>query len=278
MHLNEWIAPVLGVFAARLALELQRIKIVNELRAVNNRLEARVVERTAALQKSNDELRAFSYSVSHDLRTPVRTINSFLSIVYEDHLQNIPTEAIDHLDRIQRAGIKLNSLIDDLLSLARITEKSILLKKFDLTKLIYETCDELMLLYAERNIILHVDANLSAWADEGLVRILMFNLISNALKYTRDPDQSKIEIGVIKEVIPTYFVRDNGIGMDMAYAAKIFQPFQRLHNESEFSGNGVGLATVQRIIDRHGGKIWVHSQPEQGSTFFFTLGDQKPIS
>lgn len=279
MALNNWTAPVLGVFASRLALELQRKIAVDELRELNESLEERIKERTRELEASNSELAAFSYSVSHDLRSPVRTINSFMDILYEDFGDQIPEEAFDSLDRIKRAGRKLNTLIDDMLGLAQVSSAEMLRQKVNISDLVANEIQLLREQYPDRDIDVIVAPDLHAWGDKGLITILYQNLLSNAWKYTTKNTKPRIEIGQqsVQGEEPVYFVRDNGVGFDMQYSKNLFSPFRRLHKEEDFEGNGVGLATVFRVINRHGGRIWPESEVGKGATFYFNLGEAKPI-
>ena len=278
MELNEWTAPVLGVFASRLAIELQRKRAVDELQQLNNTLEERIIERTRDLEASNRELAAFSYSVSHDLRAPVRTINSFMSILFEDFGDQFTSEAFDYLQRIKRAGKKLDHLIDDLLELSRVTRTEMLRKRVNISRLVNEEVQVLQEMNPERKIDIRVADKMESWGDEGLLKILFQNLLSNAWKYTTQNDAPFIEIGKIDtNGSPKFYVKDNGIGFDMKYSDQLFQPFQRLHTDQEFEGNGVGLATILRIINRHGGDIQPESEVGKGTTFYFSLGESKPI-
>lgn len=278
MELNEWIAPVLGVFASRIAIELQRKNAVSELEELNQSLEQRIKERTHELEASNKELAAFSYSVSHDLRAPVRTINSFMELLYEDYGDQIPEGAFDCLDRVKRAGKKLDTLIDDLLALSKVSRAEMLRQKIDISSLV---ANEVQLLYEQfpdRNVSVDIMPGLESWGDRGLMSVLFQNLLSNAWKYTSKKEKAEIEVGQLNDAGDNaFYVRDNGVGFNMEYAGNLFRPFQRLHREDEFEGNGVGLATIMRIINRHGGKIWPESEVDIGTTFYFTLGDALPI-
>jgi signal transduction histidine kinase len=278
MDLNEWTAPVLGVFASRLAIELQRKRAVDDLQQLNNTLEERIIERTRDLEATNRELAAFSYSVSHDLRAPVRTINSFMTILFEDFGEQFTPEANDYLQRIKRAGKKLDHLIDDLLELSRVTRTEMLRKRVNISKLVKEEVQVLKEMSPERKIDIKISENMESWGDEGLLKILFQNLLSNAWKYTAQNNNPYIEIGEINtNGSHQFYVKDNGIGFDMKYSNQLFQPFQRLHSDQEFEGNGVGLATIMRIINRHGGSIQPESEVGKGTTFYFTLGESKPI-
>ncbi|MGD8572391.1 MAG: ATP-binding protein [Gammaproteobacteria bacterium] len=280
MELNEWTAPVLGVFASRLAIEIERKRAVDDLHALNESLEERIKERTHELEASNRELAAFSYSVSHDLRAPVRTINAFMDVLYEDFGEQIPEEAFDNLNRIKRAGKKLNQLIDDMLGLARVSRAEMVRQRVDIGKIARNEQALLQEQNPDRRVEVTIMPQIQVWGDEGLLTILYQNLLSNAWKYTaRNKDPAKIEVGMQKgeHGESVFFVSDNGVGFDMRYADKLFRPFQRLHSEEEFEGNGVGLATILRIVNRHGGTIWAESEVGKGATFYFTLGESLPI-
>jgi signal transduction histidine kinase len=274
MELNEWTAPVLGVFASRLAIEIQRKIAEQELQKLNETLERRIKERTRDLEISNQELNAFCYSVSHDLRAPVRTINSFVDILFEDFGGQLPGESQDYLDRIKRAGKKLDHLIDDLLQLSRVSRVDMSRRQINISKIVEEEVQLLRETHPDKLIDVQIAPGLETLGDEGLIRILFQNLLSNAWKYTGRTPDPVVQIGVKTiDHQKTFFVKDNGIGFDMRYVDKLFAPFQRLHSDAEFEGNGVGLATIKRIINRHGGNIWPESEIGHGTTFYFTFGE-----
>jgi len=278
MELNEWTAPVLGVFASRLTLEMQRKMAVEELYELNATLEKRINERTFALEESNRELTEFTSSVAHDLRAPVRVINSFVDIIFEDYFENIPGGCKDYLNRIKGSGLKLNRLIDDLLQLAQVGKQDMSLKRVDISALALDEFQALDEVDKARQVKSTIHSDMKAWGDEGLVRIILQNLIGNAWKYTSTTANASIEIGSLGEGKNTvYYVRDNGVGFSMEFSDKLFRPFERLHSEEQFEGNGVGLATTMRIIKRHSGKLWAESQPNEGAVFYFTLGQSQPI-
>lgn len=233
-------------------------------------LEQRVAERTAALEAANRELEAFSYSVSHDLRTPLRAIDGFSRALLTDNEAQLDDGGKRHLQRIRAASQRMAALIDDLLDLARITRVPLELAVCDLSALAEEVIAEIQKRAPERTIAVHIAPGLSARADVRMLRIVLENLLGNAWKFTAKHDQAEIWFGADAG---TFYVRDTGAGFDMAYADKLFVPFQRLHAAMEYEGTGVGLATVQRIITHHGGRIWAEAEVGKGATFYFTLGD-----
>jgi signal transduction histidine kinase len=236
-------------------------------------LEQRVRERTAALDASNQELEAFCYSVSHDLRSPLRAIDGFSQALLEDLDGKLDAESVGHLARIRAATQRMAALIDDLLSLSRITRTDLALKRVDLTAAARSICDELAASQPERDVKVAIDAGLEAVADPRLMRQVLENLLGNAWKFTSKQPAARIEFGAaLGESGPVYRVRDNGAGFDPAYADRLFGVFQRLHAMNDFPGTGVGLAIVERIVKRHGGRIWAESAVGKGATFYFTLG------
>jgi PAS domain S-box-containing protein len=245
-----------------------------EVRALAASLEQRVRERTAALEAANAELSAFSYSVSHDLRAPLRAIDGFSQVLLEDYTSVLDEAGQDALRRVRAASQRMGELIDDLLQLSRVSLAPLRRKPVDLGRLAREVAGSLQQTAPEREVEWVVPPELVVDGDARLLRGALENLLGNAFKFTGKQAQARIEVGVGEqggEVV--YFVRDNGAGFDMAYADRLFGAFQRLHAAAEFEGTGIGLATVQRIIHRHGGRIWAHSAgPGQGATFYFTLG------
>ncbi|ADI83876.2 sensor histidine kinase [Geobacter sulfurreducens] len=247
-----------------------------EIRTLNDQLELRVAERTAQLESANRELSSFSYSVSHDLRAPLRHIASYAQILLDEQGDKLNGEGVGILGRIHAAGVRMGELIDALLNLSRMSRDALRRRPVDLAALAGEILDELKNAEPERRVSVILPGRLECFADPDLIRSALRNLLENAWKYTaRNPDAA-IEFGVTQdEDTPVYYVKDNGTGFDMRYAGKLFEPFQRLHGEGEFGGTGVGLATVDRIIRRHGGRIWAEAELEKGATFYFTLGGEE---
>jgi PAS domain S-box-containing protein len=236
------------------------------------RAEEELQKSNAQLEAANKELEAFSYSVSHDLRAPLRTIDGFSKAVMEDYGELLPAEGREHLTRVRKAAQHMAQLIDDLLNLSRVARVPMKLSTVDLTKLAQDIIEELQRSQPERNVIFTSAPNLKVHGDANLLQIVLENLLSNAWKFTSKRERAEIELGSKRENGETvYFIRDNGAGFDMAYTSKLFGAFQRLHAMTDFPGTGVGLATVQRIIHRHGGRIWAEAELDKGATFFFTL-------
>jgi signal transduction histidine kinase len=234
-------------------------------------LEHRVAERTAALEASYRELEAFSYTVSHDLRTPLRAIDGFSRILLIDHGDKLDPGAQHYLQRILAGTRRMAALIDDLLELARITRAPVHREVLDLSGLAGDVVAELHKREPARTVAVDIAPGLSVHADPRLVRIALDNLLGNAWKFTARRDGAQIWFG---GETPTFHVRDNGAGFDMAFVDKLFAPFQRLHAVKDYDGTGIGLATVHRIVSHHGGRIWAEAEVGQGATFFFTLGDE----
>jgi signal transduction histidine kinase len=227
------------------------------------------------LQIANKELEAFSYSVSHDLRAPLRAIDGFSRIVLEDNTGQLDTEGRNNLGRVRAASQRMGRLIDDLLLLSRLSRSEMRRTRVDLSALARTLAEDLQKQQPDRRVEFVIEPGLTANADAGLIRVVLENLLGNAWKFTGKRDQAKIEFGrTTHEGAPAFFVRDNGVGFDMTYADKLFGAFQRLHSTADFPGTGIGLATVQRIIHRHGGRVWAESKSGQGATFYFTLSTE----
>jgi len=261
-----------GSIAGVLDITLRKLA-EDELLRNKQHLEELVSERTRALQLSNKELEAFSYSVAHDLRTPLRSITSFGQILREEAVTKLSEEGSDALERIIRAGKNMSDLIDELLELSRISRSEIEYIPINVSILAEEIVTNILAANPERDAKITVMPNMSALADPTLVHVLLQNLIQNAWKFSASKDKTVIEIGE-KDIsgTPSFYVKDNGVGFNMKYQHKLFEAFQRLHG-AEFTGNGIGLATVHRIVQRHGGSIWAEAVEGIGATFYFTLPD-----
>jgi signal transduction histidine kinase len=243
-------------------------------RAVSE-LDHRVAERTAQLESTNQELEAFAYAVSHDLRAPLRSIDGFSQILLEDYLPKLDETARGHFSRVRSATQRMGELIDDLLSLSRISRGELKVVPVDLADVARGIATRLRSAHADRAVEFITPDHLAARADPRLMQVALENLLSNAWKFTAKHPRARIELGsrVESNGATTFFVRDDGAGFDMAYAGKLFGAFQRLHPTTEFEGTGIGLATVQRVMHRHGGRVWAEGALERGATFYFTLGN-----
>jgi signal transduction histidine kinase len=260
--------------AEALQSQVEELRRTRQLLAdLNADLEERVSRRTAELEASNKELEAFSYSVSHDLRSPLRAIDGFSLALLEDYWDQLDDEARDDLRRVRENASRMGELIDSLLMLSRLSRQEMRVQDVDLSALASEVAAELRQLEPDRSVSISVQPGVHGKGDPTLLRNALGNLLGNAWKFTSEHDSATIAFGA-EEVDgkQAYFVRDDGAGFDMAYANKLFGAFQRLHGQSEFPGIGIGLATTARIVHRHGGRIWAEGEPEKGATFWFTLG------
>ncbi len=275
---EEWHIDTLNVFAARIAIEMERSDAIEKLENYNEELEKQVYLRTIDLEESIKELESFSYSVSHDLRTPLRAMNGYSQILLEDNINDLDDAGISHLNKIHDASMKMGELIDSLLKLSRITRQSLEITEINFTQVAIEYFD-LRTADDSARVTIDIQAGIKCYCDLGLLKVALGNLLDNALKYSGHEDKPIIEVGCyIEDEKMIYFVRDNGVGFDKRYAHKLFSPFQRLHTESDFQGMGIGLATVQRIVHRHGGKVWAESTLGEGASFYFSLGEHKKFA
>lgn len=260
-------------FTARKQAEAEAARRAEEISQLNAALEQRVQERTAQLASTNRELEAFCYSVSHDLRAPLRAIDGFSQALLEDYGPLLPVEGQQYLQRVRGASQRMALLIEDLLNLSRLTRHEMCYTRVSLSDLVATLAAELHDTQPQRQVRWTITPDLAVDGDARLLRVALSNLIHNAWKYTSKHTQAHITFGATTVHGQTvYLVCDDGAGFDMAYAAKLFAPFQRLHRANEFDGTGVGLATVERIIHRHGGQVWAEGAVERGATFYFTLG------
>jgi len=260
-----------GFFKARSGI-LEQKKGEDRIRRLNAELEQRVLERTAQLTAINQELDAYSYSVSHDLRTPLRSIDGFSQALLDEYGETLGNQGCDYLNRVRAASQRMGQIIDDLLNLSRMTRIEMTREKVNLSGIARKICGKLQEAEPERQAQFIIAEGLVAHGDERLLRVALENLFGNAWKFTKNQPDTRIEFGMTTfEDRAAFFVRDNGAGFDMAYADKLFTPFQRLHSAKQFPGTGVGLATVKRIINRHGGHAWAEGAPGQGATAYFTL-------
>ena len=265
-------SPRLGQFAVTFTDVTERRQAADTLRRLNVELDQRVRQRTAELEVANRELEAFTYAVSHDLRAPLRTIGGFSQALAQDYGEALDGKALDYLAHLRNGATEMGQLIDDLLKLSRLTRGEMNRQEVRLSDIVAEVAGRLRKTEPGRDVTFDIAKDVVVNADPRLLRLAMENLIGNAWKFSRDEKPARIEFGREEsDGGPIFFIRDNGAGFDMAYSDKLFQPFQRLHRADEFEGTGIGLSTVQRVIHRHGGRIWLQSAVGDGTTVFFGL-------
>jgi signal transduction histidine kinase len=258
--------------ATQLAIAVTQARLYARVKHQAEELELRVGERTAELQAANKELDAFSYSVSHDLRAPLRAVDGYARMLEEDYGATLDAEGNRLLGVVRASSQQMGRLIDDLLAFSRLGREPLRTRPVQLDNLVQQIVDETRPTHNGRTIDFVVGNLGIAEADPALLKQALANLLSNAIKFTRDKDPAVVEVGCRNAGNPpVYYVKDNGAGFDMKYYDKLFGVFQRLHSTAEYPGTGVGLAIVQRVVNRHGGRVWAESKPGEGATFYFTL-------
>lgn len=255
---------LLEILANTTCVALENVQIYDEI-------EKRVQDRTAHLEAMNHELEAFAYTLSHDLRSPLSVINVLISLLKMKHATDLGEEGLAYVEQLHGAVNRMDCLIDEILTLHRVAQSPIQPMMIDLSQMAKEILDDLQAMHPTRKVDVAIDPELSVYADPVLLRTMLENLLSNAWKYTSKRSRATIEVGKHANNSRIIYVRDNGVGFDMAKADKLFSPFQRFHAATEFPGTGVGLASVQRIVHKHGGNIWAEAQLNEGSTFYFSL-------
>jgi signal transduction histidine kinase len=264
-------------YAAMVSTGLERVRLAEALAQTNGQLEGKVrevTERTQQLEAANRELEAFSYTISHDLRAPLRAVSGFTAILLEEYGDAMAAEARGYLKRVKDSGDHMGHLVDDLLAFSRLGRQAMRTQRASIRRIVERSLEQLTAAREGRPVEVVIGELPEAECDPALLEQVFVNLLSNAFKYSRRREQARIEVGVLKTDAnegATYFVRDNGAGFDMEYASKLFGVFQRMHRSEDFEGTGVGLAIVQRIVERHGGRIWAEAKVEGGATFYFTL-------
>lgn len=286
LHVEEWTSPILSLFSNRLAVEIERFEMTNELQKNKEELEEIVKERTAkieeqtrllqeshdALEEANQEMQSFCYSVSHDLRAPLRGISGFSDVILEDYEDKLDELGKEYLHRIKDSTINMSALIDGMLQLSRVSHQEAEFEEVDLSLIAEEIFTNFSSLDKNRKVNITIQPGLICCADRGLIIILLQNLLGNAWKYTNKVENAEIEFVQEKIEGENFFVlKDNGAGFDMKHAGKLFEPFKRLHGDSEFPGSGIGLATVKSIVTTHNGDLWAAAEVNKGAKFYFNL-------
>ncbi len=265
LRLPPWAQPLLRVFAIRFAAEIELHSSLQALQSYRDELEQKVAERTR-------ELEDFCHSVSHDLRQPLRALDGFSQALIEDHGEALDAQGLDYLQRVRMGAQRMSRIIDDLLALASLTRREMYRRDVDLSRIAGDAIDALQAEQPAREVHVVVAPDLYAWADRALISAALNHLLGNAWKYTQPRQHAVIEFGAEEQDGErVFYVRDNGVGFDMSFGDKLFGAFQRLHSHGQFEGSGIGLASVRRIVNRHGGRIWAESAPDQGATFYFTI-------
>ena len=283
------VASLIGIFVAAIALAARRLEALDaarrheerEVSALNAQLEQRVAQRTAELETTNQELEQFAYSVSHDLRAPLRAVDGFSKVLLDDYREQLGEEGRRYLGRVRAGAVRMGNLIDAILQLSRLSRRPFVRVPVDLSALAREVVAELEDGDPAGRVQVAIQDGLLAEADRALVEDVLQNLLANAYKFTAKTASPMIRFGAVEQGgVPVYFVADNGAGFDMAHADQLFRPFHRLHRETEFPGDGIGLATVVRAVHRHDGVVWAQGAVNQGATFHFSLtpGAHPPAS
>ena len=276
MDKDIWDDPALEVFATRVAVEMERYSTLVELESHQRDLEDLVKVRTSRMEELNSELESFCYSVSHDLRAPLRSINGFTQALIDDYTPVFDEQGLDYLTRVCRGANRMSDLIDALLEISRVTRSNPVNETVDLGELAGEIAGDLQARYPQRNVSVDIKPGLIVSADKRYMKIILENMLENAWKYTAKNEHANIEMGMLEiNGENTYYIRDDGVGFDMRYASKLFEAFQRLHLPEEFEGTGIGLATVSKIVQQYSGRIWADALPGKGATFYFTLGPDR---
>ena len=262
----------LDILASTAATAFEAASLLTQLRTLNQDLERRVDERTGELQAANADLESFSYSVSHDLRAPLRAVDGFCQMFLDEFGAGVPPDGRFMLDKARAGVVRMSQLIDDLLRLARFSRQPLHTRPVQMDSLVKGVLAQFDAQLRERDVEMRIDALPDCVADGALLAQVFTNLLSNALKFTAGRPDTRIEVGATREAgSHVYFVKDNGVGFDMRYAERLFGVFQRMHSQAQFEGTGIGLSIVQRIVRRHGGRVWAESTPKQGATFYFSL-------